>query len=60
MKRENYAATIDDNIIPTQVPSNSEATTTEYYSYKNNRNPCFTEIPIALRHPYSQTFSLIF
>ena len=60
IKRENYAATMEDNIIPTHIPSTSEATTTEYYSYKNKRNPYFMDIPIALRHPYSHTFSLIF
>ena len=51
---------MEDNIIPTHIPSTSEATTTEYYSYKNKRNPYFMDIPIALRHPYSHTFSLIF
>jgi len=60
INRANYAATIEDNIIPTEVPRIRDAITTEYYSYINSRKPCFIDIPIALKQPYSQTFSLIF
>ena len=45
---------------PTAVPSMSDETIRLYCSYMNTLIPYFLVNPMALRHPYSQIFSLMF
>jgi len=60
MNRKNCAVTMVATIKPTTDPKRRELMITEYCSYMNDLIPCILLKPIALRHPYSQTFSRTF
>jgi len=60
MNRKNYAVTVVATTKPTTDPKRSELIMTAYCSYMNVLIPCILLKPIALRHPYSQTFSRTF
>jgi len=60
MNRKNYAVTVVATTKPTTDPKRSELIITAYCSYMNDLIPCILLKPIALRHPYSQTFSRTF
>ena len=60
MNRKNCAVTVVATTNPTNDPRRSELMMTAYYSYIKTRMPSLFVSPMALKQPYSHTFSLTF